>query len=332
MNRHTKRNSFALLVGCTLLAGCDTRREILDDPGVWVRVEVDWRPAGILPEGTSIHLFKQETGGRTAVLRTNDMCDSVACDSFKLHAGRYSLLVFNETERSHDDIAFRGTERYHTTEAHVNPLPLPEGSRYIGPPAVHTVTGADDVLAADHLDLFEVNGDMIRSQRSPTVRFTPQRLTVTVDVIIHVQNIRSLHTGKGQTGALDNMAEGALLAAAAPNTTPAVHWFALTLGAYDAATNSGTLRATFGTFGALPAAGNRLLLYLQLRDDTDFEDIRDVTGQVHAGTTGRNHLTVEIGTGPANPHIILPDLPGDDGAFEVDVGGWGDDTEVNIPI
>jgi hypothetical protein len=334
MNRHINGNTFALLACCMLLANCDNRRDVLSDQGVWVRVEVDWRQAGIRPEGTSIYLFGQETGERTDLLRTNDMRDSVTCDSFKLHTGRYSLIAFNETERSHDDIAFRGTDSYATAEAYATPLTLRPESRILTltatRSAVQTTISSADVLAVAPLDLFEVDYGMIRDQTRPQLRLSPQRLTVTVEVIVHVQNIRSLNTGKAQVGALDNMAEGVFLATGTPNDIPATYCYTLGLDSYDAATNSGSLKATFGTFGPLSAASNTLALYFLLRDDTEYVVECDVSGQLRPAGTAPSHLRVETGL---DPHIELPELPDDSGGmFEVDVGGWGKGADVDIPI
>jgi hypothetical protein len=334
----------ALYAGCALCslcvpAGCDTRRDILDDHGVWVRLEADWAQAGICPEGTSFYVFSQETGERTGLLLTNEMDnDNVTLDSVKLHAGHYSFLVINETERSHDYLSFRGTGRYLTAEAYANPLTLPANSRYArgvaaqASASTHTAVAASEVLAADHIDHFEVDYDMIRAQARPLLQFVPRKLNVVVEVVVHVQHIGSLHTSAQQAGLLNNMAGGVFLATETPNAVPATHWFALTP---DPDLNSGTLRSAFATFGALNNETNAIVLYFLLRDGTEYTVECDVTAQLHRnGTILETRLTVEIGLGtPGDPLIILPDIPtGDDGMFEVDVGDWDDNTDINIPF
>jgi hypothetical protein len=327
----------------TLLMGCDTRRSILDDQGVWVRVEVDWAQAGIRPAGTSLYVYNHATGARATQLLTNAMRDSVTIDSLRLRAGHYSLLAFNETERSHDYISFRGTDSYHTAEAYANPLALPEGSRYARGAAAHrsasehTALAASDVLAAAHLDHFEVDYDMIRNQSRPPLRTTPQKLTATVEVTIHVQNIYSLHATQQQAGALGNMAEGVFLATGATNANPVTHWFALTPSSSDPARITGTLHASFAVFGTLGSGGNILSLYLLLRDGQEYTIERDVTGLLLPGNDtpgGQLSLTIEIGTGRDNdPRIDLPDTPTDgNGMFQVGVGDWDDNNILDIPI
>ena len=329
------------IVHCLLLCACDTRRDILDDQGVWVHVEADWRQAGIQPEGATIYVFNCETGARVAQLLTNEMRDSVTCDSLKLHAGNYSLLVFNETERSHDYLSFRGTGRYHSAEAYASPITLPANGRFsksaaAQPNGVHTMVASSDVLAAARLDRFELGYDVIRSQERPRLLFSPERLSITVEVIIHLQNMHSLHTGKQQAGALDNMAEGVFQATGRPNDAPATYWFVLTPVTFDPDTKSGTFRAVFAGFGPRDAANNSLSLYFLLRDDTEFTAVRDVAALLHAAEImPERRLVVEIGLGraPGDPLITLPDIPGDSGgAFEVGVGGWDDTSDIDIPI
>ena len=322
------------------LPACDTRRDILDDQGVWVHVEADWRQAGLSPEGASIYAFNQETGARITQRLTNEMRDSVTRDSLLLHAGNYSLLVFNETERSHDYLSFRGTDRYHNAEAYANPLALSANSRFAKivaaqPGVVHTMVASSDVLAAARLDRFELSYDVISSQERPRLRLTPERLSVTVEVIIHLQNMHSLHTGKQQAGTLDNMAEGVFLATGRPNDIPATFWFALASTAYDPDTKSGTLRAVFSGFGPLDTQTNNIALYFLLRDDTEVTVVRNVAAQLHGAEMPGRRLVVEIGLGltPDDPPIVLPDIPDDSGGmFEVDVGGWDDTDAIDIPI
>jgi hypothetical protein len=333
-----KRIYHCLCLGLIIL-GCDTRRDILDDHGVWVRLEADWAQAGIRPAGTSFYVFSQETGERTALLLTNEMDDhGVTRDSVKLHAGHYSLLVMNETERSHDYLSFRGTDRYLTAEAYANPLTLPANSRYarsVTAPAsasTNTAVAASEVLAAAHIDHFEVDYDMIRSYARPLLRFVPRKLNTVIEVIVHVQHIGSLHTSAQQAGSLNNMAGGVFLATEAHNAVAATHWFTLTP---DLDLNNGTLRAAFATFGALTNESNAIMLYFLLRDGTELTVECDVTSQLpRSGTTLESRLTVEVGLGtPDDPLIILPDIPtGDDGMFEVDVGDWGNNTDIDITI
>jgi hypothetical protein len=335
----------SLTAGSLLITACDTRREILDDNGVWTRLEVDWRPAGISPDGVSVYFFDRETGHKTEQLLTDATRDSVTLDSIYLHIGQYSLLAFNETERSHDYIAFRGTDRYAAAEAAANPLPPLEGKYAISaarlPPAVHTHIGEEEALGTAHLDGFGINYLMVRDGVRPRINLVAQRLSVDVEVTVHLHNMHNLYIGEDvHRGALSGMAEGVLLAAEAQNDVPATNWLALFPESYNDDTDAGTLRGTCASFGSPETTGNSFSLFLRLRDGTDFpteeRDVtRDVTHLLRTVRTGATlRLTLEIGLGidDDDPLITLPEVEGSDGGmFEVDVSKWKSET-VNIEL
>ncbi|MDR1341921.1 MAG: DUF5119 domain-containing protein [Prevotellaceae bacterium] len=331
------------------LSSCDSRRDILDDQGVWVRVEVDWRQAGVCPEGTSIYVFDRATGARVAQLLTNEMRDSVTLDSLKVYAGRYSLLAFNETEHSHDDISFRGTASYQTAEAYANAVRLLANNRYArGAPAsgatapLAVTVSASDVLAAAHLDDFEVDYGMIRGRARPKLQLLPKRLSVLVELIAYVQGAHNLYAGE-HTGSLSSLAESVFLASEVTGSAPAAYWFTLIQATLDQASDAGTLTATFVTFGAMStaaglpdaAADNILSMNFQLADGSWHKVERNVTDLLRReNTPAGGRLRVEMGLGtPDDDLIVLPNVAGSkDGMFEVDVDGWGDNTNVEIPV
>jgi hypothetical protein len=324
----------------TLLSSCDTRWEILDDVGVWVRLEVSWRQAGVSPNGMSIYVFSQETGKRVAELLSNVASDSAAVDSVKLHAGRYSLLAINETVKSHDGVLFRGTDRYHTFEAYAAPTPAPAASGYAQSAEAAAAVAPPSVLAAAHLDRFEVDYSMIRAQACPPLQLTAKRLTAEVEVIVHLKNMHYLSTSSEPTGAIGNLAEGIFLATEAPNATPAIQWFTLSGRAFDPASEvNGTLRATFAIFGAVSAeaaaSSNILSMWFVLRDAAKLPAVeRDVTGKLSRGEAQREvRLTVEVGVGLTedDPPIEIP-YASTGGSLEVEMGGWGEGGNMEIPI
>jgi hypothetical protein len=318
--------SLLLLAGYALPAGCDTRRDIVDDHGVWVRVEVDWTQVEMRPEGTSIYVFSQETDERIAVLLTNEMHGGVAFDSVKLHTGNYSLLAFNNTERSHGSLSFRGTNRYHTAEAYANPVAPPAGDRYTPHATAQAAVAmaATEILAAAHIDHFEVDYEMIRRQERLLLRLVPERCTIAIAVTAHVQHMRSLHTGATPIGALTGMAEGVFLATGSANTVPATHWFALPPATFDNASNSGTLKAEFAAFHVPPAttAPHLLPLYLLLCDGSACDSEHDVTARLH-DAAAESRLAIGLA-------LELPETPCH--GFDAGTNPWDDENVIEVPI
>jgi hypothetical protein len=325
-----------------LLSGCDNRRDILDDMGVWVPLSVDWRQAGIRPEGVSIYVFDGETGEQVTKLLTNEVSsDSITVDSVKLHAGRYSLLVFNETVDSHDNISFRGADCYRTFEAYAMPVSAPAVSRHTPQSAealasTPAAAASPNALAVAHWDLLEVGYDMIRSQTCPQLPLAPQKLSVEVEVTVHLKNMQYL-SPREQTGALSSMAEGIFLATGAPSAAPITHYFTLNNRDLSDQSSEGTLKAAFAAFGvasAPEAAGNVLSMWFTLRDGEVYAIQRSVTSQLRNGKTGMEvFLKVEVGLGltSEDPAIALPYAPDAEGMFDVGIGGWEENDE-NVVI
>jgi hypothetical protein len=356
MKRHkssyikAKMRTLLCLALWVALAGCDTRRDILEDEGAWVAVEVDWKLAGIQPFGVSIYVFEHATGKKVTQLLTNEMRDNVTLDSLKLHAGRYSLLVFNETEETFDDVSFRGTDGYLSAEAYAKQVQVLANNRYVrGAPAQSTAPLAvamavsDEPLAVAHLEGFEVDYSMARSKQHRRLTLTPKRLSVPIMLTVHVKGLSNLHAGGEHTGSLSSLAESVFLVSGATSSVPAAYWFTLTQTPSDPPSDDddGTLEATFISFGPMDAApgDNILMMTLQLADGTTHEVKRDVTGmlrdvEVQTGTGIGRGITVEVGLGlaPADSLIVLPNVDGDvDGLFKVDVDGWGNATDMEIP-
>lgn len=329
----------AILALCSLPAGCDSRREIFGDAGVWVRLEVSWRNAGLRPQGVSIYVFARETGKTVALRLTNDMrSDSATIDSLKLHVGAYNVLVINETVASHDNASFRGVERYHDFEAYIRTRPPGEsGQELIAPPLPYDPVASQNVLAAAHTGNLEVTCDMLDGKRErPAILLEPKKLSCVVEVTLHVKNLRYLHDGEPVV-AVTNLAEGAFAATDAPNGVPMTQRFPLHARSfYQGSFVDGTITGTFVSFGvANPEEKNTLRLPFVLHDGTDFYLERDVTDKLRQNVVANGYLKIELGLGtPGDPPIVIDRVPVDDGdgMFEVEVDEWGENTIVDVPV
>jgi hypothetical protein len=324
---------------CALTAGCDARREVFSDAGVWVPLQVSWRKANIRPQGVSVYVFAQETGNRVALLLTNDVSgDSLTQDSFKLHVGKYNVLVINETVASHDNASFRGVERYHSFEAYIRTEPPPDnGTERIAPPMQYDPVAAQNVLAAARESELEVTYDMLSGKRErPGIWLEPTKLSFVVDVTLHVKNLRYLNDGE-PVAAVTNMAEGAFPAAETANGTPITQYFTLHSRRYsDERKVDGTLTGTFVAFGVADTAErNMLLMPFRLHDGTDYYLEREITNKLRSSRTVDEHLEITLGLGtPNDPLIVIDRVPVDDasGPFKVEVDDWGENTNVDVPV
>jgi hypothetical protein len=328
-----------ILTLCTLIAACDTRREIFSDAAVWVPLEVRWREAGVKPEGVSIYVFAQETGRRVELRLTNDVSsDSLTLDSLSLHVGKYSLLVMNETVASHDNASFRGVDRHLEFEAYIRTVaPENDGMERIALPVQYDPVASQNVLAAAAKSDLAISYDMLSGKREkPALILKPAKISFVVDVTLHVKNLRYLHDSD-PVAAVTNMAEGAFLATKAANGVPITQYFTLHgRSLYPGSATDGTLTGTFVAFGVANAAEkNILLMPFRLHDGAYFPLERDVTGMIQEGSVVNGHVEITLGTGTAgDPPIEITQVPVDDasGLFEVEVDEWGQNTDVDVPV
>ncbi|MDR1884389.1 MAG: DUF5119 domain-containing protein [Prevotella sp.] len=328
--------AMSLIVPAMAFSGCDTRREIFEDQSIWVRVRLNWTPADIVPEGTSIYFYPHEQGRQPVVLLTNDMLDSI-----RLPKGNYSVLAFNETVNGHDHISFRGTDKYDTFEAYAS-TPVTFSGRYAkssGAPAV----AVPDILAAAHLDRFDVTREMVLQDMRPTVELTPRRLLSKLFVTIHIKGLDNC-SKSGHVASIGGMAESVYLATETVGSVPVTHYFTLNNRTfYPGSETDGTMSATFETFGLAdmpltmqPAnVRNMLSLYFRLRDGSDFPVIEQDVGDfiVREEGTMQMRLILTVGN-TGNPAVVLPDVPdiSEDSGFTADVDDWGEQEEVPVPL
>jgi hypothetical protein len=332
-----------LLPLASLLAGCDARREIFNDAGVQVQLEVSWQKARLRPEGVSIYVFAQETGKMVALLLTNEMRgDSVTLDSLKLHVGKYNVLVINETVASHDNASFRNYDSYGDFEAYLRTVQPAGGGQPVVPAVPYDPVAAQNVLAAAHQSV-EVTYDMLSGKQEPppVVRLEPRKRSFVVEVTLHVKNLRYLHDAE-PVAAVTNMAEGArLVADSSNNGTPVTQRFTLHSRKLDPGSSTdGTLTGTFVYFGVVSAAGkNMLQMPFVLHDGENFYLDRDITDNIidamQESQNADGTLKIELGSGtPEDPPIVIDRVPVDDasGLFEVKVDEWGDNTDIYVPV
>lgn len=321
----------ALLFG---LSSCDTRRELLEESKVWVRVSLDWEQAGISPEGASVWFFPQTQGGKPKVLLTNNTLDSIS-----LPIGSYSVLVFNETINGHDYIAFRGTDSYNSFEAFAKPVTI--NGKYTRDGGEEIVASTPGILAAAHLDQFDITPEMSLPGQVSILEFSPKRLISTVSLTVHIKGMNNAASG-GHAASLSGMASSVFLATETTSADPTVHYFTLNNRAfYPNSGDDGTMSATFYAFGLtnmlLTRAAetrNLLSLYFLLLDGSDhiLTDI-DVTDKIEIveATTGLI-LYIELGQ-KGSPFITLPDvLDFGSSGFDVDVDQWGEQVTIDVPI
>lgn len=347
---------YILLFAC--LWSCDTRRPILEENYVWVRIAVDWQPAQIHPYGSTICIYDLSYEQAPKIYNTH-----YAKDSIRLPKGRYAFMVFNETTATHEGFHFNGLDRYDTAQAVVD-----MHSNASNP----NLACSPDVLAVDSKTDVEITDYQIQHDDRPTIYLTPSRVTVPVTFVLHVHGVSNV-AKQGSHASLCGMAQGIQLATKEPIHSPVTNTFDVGHRCYDEdSTTDGTMDACFNTFGLAKALDadsqpieNLLSIDLKLRNNEWFptierdatnhfeitEHILDVDDQIHADIGSEIEYTTSTHTGHAQIEIRLKvefglDTGGEDDApiiipyvedketggsgFDADVDDWGENT--NIPV
>lgn len=297
-----------------LLAGC-TRRELLERyPLVAVHVGFSWEEKGeaaSLPEGMRAIFYPKDADGSQV-----DVFLPVGGGEVKLPPGCYSVVFFNyDTET----VLIHGEEAYETVEAYTNPCRLDVAG------TEKTVWGPDALYTAK-VDNFEVPDAEETGVLDVALRPVVQTRRFSLQT-------KGLDNIASAWGGIEGMADRYLLGKGGGKNNASPIYF-------DVEKGDGVLKGSFTTFGlpdgALSRAGGRVTMKLMLiKTDRSVQTVElDITQAASSpGNEGEE--------GPA-PLIELPEgsvievdevavTPGG-GGFDGDVGEWGDETEVELPM
>ena len=89
----------------------------------FVRLNINWEPSQLEPNGTSAYVFDNESG--KAVCECLISSDPNTID-IPLYPGKYDIMVINNTEEELASIDFTGIENLHTFNAVISALYWPK--------------------------------------------------------------------------------------------------------------------------------------------------------------------------------------------------------------
>lgn len=343
-----------LLMGClaVCIVSCN-RRELTYDyrPYCNVRVETDWSEFGELPTGMTL-MFYPTDGGEPVTVLTN----RVETTSVKLKAGEYHVLAHNLSYMEFARLGFRGMNCYETAEAYV----VPAETKWYSPDKNELVAREPNILGTARYEGFSVTDNMVRLSRDsaiqpgsePIIRLKPRRVVETGSVDVKVKGI---HNVKAVRGAITGMAGNFFLGENCVGESPTTHILDEWEVAMDEGSKTeGSVRATFSTFGLPLNSGagrakkvtinHYLFISFLLKDNStqvDFQFL--INNHIKENRDGLT-LIVDIGNDCGIPNsdpgcddpnmpVVLPDveISGDGGGgFDVDVGDWDDETNVDV--
>lgn len=303
--------SFFMLL---MLAGCHPRELPEGYPLVVVQVGFNWdekEGAGSLPEGMRVIFYPKDAEGCKV-----DVFLPVGGGEVKLPPGRYAAVVFNyDTET----VLIRGEEAYETVEAYTNPCrPDMAGTEKMvwGPDALYTAK-VDDFEARD-------TDEPVVLEVEPRLVVETRRFNLKAE---RLDNVGSAW------GSLEGMADRYLLGKGCGKNTPSPIYF-------DVGKGDGALKGSFTTFGlpdgmASRAAGGVKMKLVLIKIDRSVQTVEvDITQAVSPPGNEGDEGPAPVIELPAGSVIKVDEVavvPGG-GGIDGDVGEWGDETEVELPI
>lgn len=329
----------AFLCLSLLFASCE-RRALIYYEVTELNVSVDWSQSGLADEeknyGSTI-LFYPRDGSTPHIFRMGERTR----ETVRLPMGTYDAIVFNRSFNDFGNIAFRG-DSYKTLEAYARKVEtrMDEVTRV----ETRTIIASPDELAVATLEGFIVTEDMLgnygrtatsrttegETDELRTLRFTPKKLTREVSAVLHIEGLNNIRSA---TCRLGGVSESIFLATGKTSPDTVTQEFEPSNPEYypDSPFN-GTLSCNFEVFGLNIAGHNNLYLEALLVDGkTDFAgNCTNVKITENEDGAGVITLILEASTTEKVPDV-KPE-GGSNSGFDVDVDGWGDDINTDLPI
>ena len=312
---------FIILISLVMgLAGCSKETmigEYVDRCAV--RLDIDWGPCGIDPDGMTA-LFYPVDGGEPSRFLTN----TVTGDEVRLRKGIYNVVVFNQAAEEYSYLTIEGQDQYSTLRIVMKTTDSDwytptEGERLIYDP---------EPLAVATLEGFEVTQEMVRALE-----------------------IKGLHNMRTARGSIKGMADTYWIADRKTGSSVATQLVDFSEKTFhENSTTDGILSGSYLTLGrpnvtskATDEISNLLTLSILLVDNkTVITKQYDIAPRA-AINNETKEVKVVLGTGadpdeeetPEDIPLELPNVKpatnGGEGGFDASVDNWGDETNIVIP-
>ncbi len=338
--------SGAVLISAALFSSCTHKELCYHHPHTAnVRIDVDW--SEFLkddPTGMTVAVYPAD-GGRPVTRLTNTTSHAL----FKLPAGSYNSITFNQSESEYGSVSFRGMDRFETAEVYAN---VTKSTWYKTRTDGERLGSEPEWIGTDHCEGSAVTEEMVdaareeyisslgtktrtRSASSEFVIAThvPENIIYTVYVTAKVKGFYNLRSARAS---LSGLAEGYLLGQGKVTdheVTQLMEEWSKKVDEHDP--TMGTITAKMTCFGlpgnhAAKAEENDLVLSILLVDNKTVLDFPFRVGDkfIHDHEKKELHLFMELDK-------VLPDVPpegGSAGAFDATVDDWGDEEDYEIGL
>ena len=259
-----------------------------------VHARIDWSGCSETPDGMTVLIYGED--GRRTAWKKVPACDAA---SFRLTEGTYRAAVFSYGEDEWQSLRIRDLDRRGTARAED--------------------TGADpSALASGIGEPFRISGEDVLSGRNILLPpLHPQDVVYRLQIILHIDGIRSLAGFRGETS--PSVLSAPLFSEELQETDTPLRIPCTHLTDSTAILERNILSP--------PGRLRMLHLALSLRNGTAADTTYALAGRVSAGADGI--YRAELGKQPEE-RLRLPAINGGGGGFEASIGGWteGEETEI----
>lgn len=317
------------------------RRDLTYYETAEITLTVDWSQSGLDNMDEAAHgataVFYPVDGGEPKIFLMGDY----SRETVRLQQGIYNVILFNRSFTDFSNIAFRGNDGYETLEAYNKKIE----TRVNGKTNIRVVTASPEKLAAAAVTGFAVTEDMLGNYTQVTtgkseyftttggessiLHFIPQKRSYEVVAMIRVEGLNNI---RSVVCRLDGISESVFLATGKGSEQNVVQEFPLSHPVFDEGSPfNGTLTGTFNVFGIDFSQNHHLHLEAQLVDGKtlftgDYDNVK-----VTEKDNGEGVVTIYVEATIDKIPDVEPET-GSGSGFDVDVDGWGDEVDTDIPI
>lgn len=326
-----KMLSIVCLIGTLLLNSC--RRDDLyyaTNDRATVRIEADWEPARLTPNGVSAYVFDRDGNAFGPVVQSSNPGKV----DLSLPEGSYQVILLNNTFAEYRNVECAGADKLSTfalMASVVSPnFTLKSDTR------TDIFVGVPDTVAGSVVRNIEIDHKMIEyfrqkpqgQQTTPAVVLptTPERMISVADIKVHVKGLKYA-AGAPRTH-LKNLSTGYYPDSGKAHPGCICHEFVLNDRRFDpGSTRDGTIGKELATFGLHESDDIQYLLNMEfvLINGEKYPITLDVTDGLRVTQDVHEIIHIEA-------EIELPEVIGNgDGAFDPNLEEW-DDIEIDIPM
>mgnify|MGYP003060915917 CR=1 FL=1 len=319
-----------------LLPGCE-RRELTYYMESEVTITADWGYANLDYENNfgSTAVFYPTDGSTPRVVLMGDRCRETA----RLPVGTYDVVLFNRSFDDFGSVAFKGYEAFNSFEAYSLKVETRAEGETVDDRII--ITSPPERIAADTIRNFCVTEDMLgnyddgntaaaRSETACKLHFTPQEITRTLHVKVHIKGVKNI---KSAMCTLSGVSASLFLCRKKAGDVTVAQRFDMGTPRIDEGSfTDGCMESTTNVFGFDENRTHGMKITALLVDgktvvEQTLEQIK-ITSQKTKSGSADLYIEAEV------PEVI-PDVKPEgssDSNFDADVEEWGDEINTEIPL